>query len=220
MIDCILKFNEAQYSNKLFDRGQIFMRRLDKFSKINGNEPHRYDPYEGAKKVVNHKNSVLEIKDPDQKILRINLSKSALIISVEDLSKYYVYSLYYFRVTEKEYYHSVDPRMRDFGNKYVLIENSSKFLERIESKLIKLGYEVSPKTVSYYQSDLDQNNLTKFHKRDIHSYQNEIRILAYNGDMTKDHLTFNIGKLNRIAKHLDFVDENLIFKVATAPHNL
>jgi hypothetical protein len=218
MLDCIFKFNKAIYSDKLFNKGQIFMRRLDIFSQKNSESEARYDLYDGAISVANYGNSIMELKIPENSSLKFKIIKSTNILK-DDLKLYYIYSLYYFKVTEDEFYHSVDERMREFGNRFVLIENKAIFLKKIIFKLNKLGYEVLIQPVEYYNSHINQDNLTKFNKRDEYSYQNEVRILAYNGDTTKSELIFNIGNMKNFAKNNDYTDEGLHFKVVSDRHN-
>ena len=203
-IQFLLKFGKIEHLTELLNVGHVYIKPGDFFKQ---NIDHgRFDKTEGRQRLQNLKDSYFELRPKgESQWRRLNFQKGKFENWFK-ISEYFIYSLYYISEdeTKENPYFQIPETMKQMGDSYLVINNPKQFMDRIEKRLEKTGFEFNYGIVNYYDETQDQKNLTLFHKPKSFEYQNEFRILL------KSNLTvpieFDIGNLTDIAEIIGIND--------------
>jgi hypothetical protein len=196
----LMKFGSQAYMERLLKLGEIYTRPLREFKKEDAHK--RFDCMEGLKQLhyLNEKCKIFIKKHGDDtaKWLQVPITSGKSTVWF-DVSQHN-YSL--FTVTgeqiQKEPYFVVPEGMRQFGDYIVVIRYPGEFLNR----LMKICDETrvtgwTAGEVTYYDPNVDQNDLTLWHKPSDHAFAQEFRIIFEN--RSPEPTSLFLGSLEDIA---------------------
>lgn len=182
-----LKFGSEKNMTDLIKNGTIFFNTIDYFQRLE-EQGLRGDNYEGTTKITNyHKsnNLKLTITNPETgQEIPIRPTRLHLREFLKDI-KGNLFSLYCLRpkdIIDNSNFR-IDPRVKDFGTHFVLINNVGKFMDQVCEELEKNRFYYRSKQVEYYEKNNVNGELSLFHKSNEFEYQNEFRIVLENYDI-------------------------------------
>lgn len=203
----VLKIGDQEYMDLLLNIGELFFDTVESFNKKDANS-ERYDSHEGAIEIEQitwlklqlETGATLELSRDSQQ----NKLSSAFILTHEDSIKGNIFCCTCITPDTKENFKNLDIRFQSFGDTIILINNPNLFFKRIEDELKRRKIDYKIRYVTYYNPTEYRGELTIFHKKDLHSYQNEIRIWVDNesGEPFKLH----IGSISDIAQKFKMKD--------------
>lgn len=210
------KFGSEENITNLFENGTIYFNTIDYFQRLEG-EGLRGDDYEGTTKIINHKSDKLRltITIPETgKEMPIKLSKFHLREFLKDI-KGNLYSLYCLRhqdVLEIDNF-KIDPRVKEFGTHFTIIQKPEKFINLICKELDKNKFDYQMKLVEYYEKEKINGEISLFHKTKDFEYQKEFRIVLFNNENTPKKI--QIGSIKDYAEvfKVDVIDTMKIVRV-------
>lgn len=136
------KFGNEENITDLFENGTIYFNTIDYFQRLE-EKGLRGDHYEGTTKITNYKSDKLKltvtIPETGEEI-PIKLSKFHLREFLKDI-KGNLYSLYCLRhqdVFENDNF-KIDPRVKEFGTHFIIIQKPEKFINLICNELDKIN---------------------------------------------------------------------------------
>lgn len=199
----LIKFAPLEFA-KSFREGTIYMNSLDYFRGIE-DEGVRGDIFEGTHSLIANKDigqllapHGMDISEEFQK----NIIGGMSLLS-EELKYFKVFCMYKLGYKlEKKLIETIDKRISDFGNTFVLITDFNEFKSRVNNELEKGNYEIydfGAQEVSYYQYDQPTQELGPFAKSAAYSWQKEFRLIASPLEPTLKPLVLNVGDLSDIS---------------------
>ena len=205
--DFFFKFGSKKNILDLYENGTIYFNSIDYFQRLE-EQGLRGDNYEGTTNITNlHENDKYKLKiiipETDEE-KSINLSKFHQREFLQEI-KGNLYSLYSLR--EKDIIgidnFKVDKKTKEFGSHFIIIKNTSKFIELICTELKKNRLEYCAKHVEYYEKERINGDISLFHKSMEFEYQKEFRIILYNREI--EPKIIQIGSLKDYADvfHVD-----------------
>lgn len=203
------KFGSEEHITDLYENGTIYFNTIDYFQKLE-EQGLRGDKYEGTTKITNQQSDKLKltITIPETRSdIPIKLSKFHLREFLKDIkgNLYSLYCLTHEDVLEIDNF-KIDPRVKEFGTHFIIIQKPEKFINLICSELDKNKFDFQIKLVEYYDKEKINEEISLFHKSTEFEYQKEFRIVLFN-DESKP-LKIQIGSLKDYAEvfKVDVID--------------
>jgi hypothetical protein len=194
-----IKFGDKTHIDALFQKGEIYMTPLLNFKKSNHNK-QRFDKFEGN--LSNHysTNSKIQIKPTDESVWKdLHYTEAFYTTAISDKS-ILSYSLY--AINQEDFLtdsiFSIDHKMKEFGNAFLIIRNTKEFIRRITNYFFENNMEYKFGYINYYERKLNHDLLGLFHKPSELSHQKEFRILSKNSAASP--LKFSVGNLEDLAE--------------------
>jgi len=197
----LLKFGSEENITDLFENGTIYLNTIEYFQRLE-EQGLRGDNYEGTTKIINYRSDKLNltISEPETRIeMPLKLSRFHLKEILKDISGnlYSLYCLSHQDLVGNENF-KIDPRVKEFGTHFIIIQKPKKFIELICDELDKRKLDYQLKKVEYYEKDKINGEITLFHKTTEFAYQKEFRIVLYNNERIP--IKIQIGPLIDYAK--------------------
>lgn len=187
--------------DSFFNKGEMYFDTVESFRKKDENN-ERYDLHESSIDI--EQVSWIKVQAENGQIFEFSKTlpdtmhfAAAYKLSYDYSMKGNIYSCTAITKDTLEQFKSLDPRFRFFGDTLILIENPNKFFDRIENELKRQNYDFESALVNYYNPKEKTGMLSVFDKKDIHAYQNEIRIWVRNDD--GNPIKIFIGSIKDIA---------------------
>lgn len=202
-IQFLIKFGKKEHLDQLLNLGHIYIKPTSYF-KQNINHG-RFDKTEGRLKLLNVKNSYLEVRPKGESEWKKLDMKSGKIEYWHNVSEFFIYSL--FHISEQETreieYYKLPAEIRELGEFYLFIKDPKAFMNRMVKTLDRINLECAHGLIEYYDENKNYDRLTLFHKPEAYKYQKEFRIVV--NSKSQDPLEFDIGSLRDIAEicHID-----------------
>lgn len=202
----VFKIGNAEHIVALLNHGELYLNTIDWFRQADQNT-ERFDGLEGAVEI--DQVSWIKLRDEQGKEFEFSrpehpkhhpahgVLRSAHVLTHEDRLKGNIFSCTGVAVGEGPKFRKLDRRFGQFGDAAILIENPNQFLTRVEKALQELGlkYLISP--VTYYDPSSFIGKLGVFMKKDMHSYQHEVRIWVKSD--SNEPIKLRLGSLRDIA---------------------
>lgn len=205
-IQRMIKFGRADHLAALLNHGEVYLNTVGWFRQADGNT-ERYDSLECASeihqvtwiKLQDEEGNVFEFSRPEdsQHTPKHGRLRSAHVLTHSEEIKGNIFSCTGIEVGEGSKFKKLDPRFGQFGDAAILIENPNQFLNRMELALSSLGLEYLLSPVTYYNPNRFVGPLGPFMKKNLHSYQHEVRIWV-KSDVDKP-IKLHVGSLRDIA---------------------
>ena len=210
------KFGSEENITDLFENGTIYFNTISYFQNLE-EQGLRGDKYEGTTKITNQKSDKLKltITIPETRNeIPIKLSKFQLREFQKDIkgNLYSLYCLGYQDVIENDNF-KIDPRVKEFGTHFIIIQKPVKFINLICNELDKNKYDYQLKQVEYYENEKINGEISLFYKTKEFEYQKEFRIVLFNNENTSKKI--QIGSLKDYAEvfKVDVLDSMKIVRV-------
>jgi hypothetical protein len=110
----------------------------------------------------------------------------------------------------------VDPRCFDFGDSFVAVLDSQKFLNRVKRAAEKLGFSLDCHLVEYFDPDAYSGEVGPFRKPKHFDYQQEFRIIITPG--TVEPVKLKVRTLKDITTDIfSLADINTLIETNSSP---
>src|SRR5580658_5388683 len=200
--------------------GLLHMKSLAYFAKLE-NDPARSDPYEGTDSIIQqcdvgelvfdtqmHGISPLRFDGPPDGLVNIRIS----------LNKTSACNIFCMFAINEPIVGSIFPKTYEWpGDHFVLFTNTAEFLNRVTVAAKRQGLGAEGRMVKYYDETKSLDQVGRFLKRSMYSYQREYRIAVEPG--VDEPFLFEIGDLRDITSEVisrDLADDVLKFKIGRA----
>jgi hypothetical protein len=220
----LIKFTTFEFAKRLRD-GEIYMNPLAYFRGVeDGNV--KGDLYEGT-------DSIIANDDFDRILPSLGLDLSeqfkkhtigGISLLSEEQKYCKVFCMYLLNYDfRNSFIESIDKKIKDFGDTFVLITDFGEFRNRIIQRLNTGSYNIQGfkgSKVEYYKFEMPTGKLGPFAKSDSYSWQNEFRLLAEPIDFSLDPLVLNIGDISdisiigstdRLINEIKFTQDNQLY---------
>jgi hypothetical protein len=193
-----IKFGKLEHIKNFQESGKIYMNTVKYFKELE-NDIERKDEYEGVEK-LEQINWIKFIIDENTSIE--SSKKNNTLIS----GQYYIKPEYHLgnlfcltAITDQftEQNNRLDPKMKDFGDTFLIINDTTKFLTRLNSKLKEINLNYKYDLVSYYDRNSYNGELNILHKSNIFEHQNEWRLNIET--LSEEPFEFEIGSIEDIS---------------------
>jgi len=195
-----IKFGTKEHLLKLQKDGLLHCRPLNYFKDIEDNNL-RGDKFETVVELIYIKNPLLQIKpasDPSAEYKSIPITKAQIVYyRTDDFGN--LFCLHAINVLEKEEgeIFSIDKRNKKFGDHFLMITDTSEFIERLQKSLLENNLNYEHDLVKYFELAKYKGKKTVFNKDMIYEYQKEFRLFIHN--TTNQIIEFKIGDLSDIS---------------------
>lgn len=209
-----VKILEEEFATRLFKEGEVYMRSIHEFGS--------WGVFDASKELKNNyradiHSGVCEVfaTPEDSEFFRAtpdppkSYMKHLCYVDNSDIQYFNIYSL--ICLDYKNGFHTIDPQMRQFGNKAIVFTDFNTFLGRLNNALIDRYHTITflCNKVEWYDFDQTRKVDPLFWKYKAQEYQNELRIAFCqlqegNGPLRaikKDYeaVTIKIGSIQDIA---------------------
>ena len=190
----VIKIGEEEYMQKLLEKGEVFMRSLEEFRKMENETQEcldgRGDAYEGIDAIT----QVDELYVGDMKVdgcspIRHNLPGGA---------KGLIYSLFGVFGPQFDIDTSLSDEVRKMGNTAVVIRDPMVFIDRCATAVRNAGGRMMAGSVQYYDENTGDYFLSPWLKRNKFKAQSEYRLFIPCGH--ESTYTLHIGSIEDIAE--------------------
>jgi hypothetical protein len=209
----LLKFSERRYLEE-FRNGYVFLRPQDYFTKLE-NDVLRMDRFETVDRIVQPSNvSDFRIEDPSTgQVFHLQPVSPVLInMGIRAYNVFCMYSIPTSHVGSPQ----VDPRNFEFGDSFVAVLDSQKFLDRVSRAAKKLGFCLDCHLVEYFDPDAHSGEVGPFRKPTNFEYQREFRIIITPG--TVDPVKLKVRTLTDITTPIFSLGEiNTVIQMNSPP---
>ena len=179
----LFKFGEREHLEQLRNEGLLFMNTQSYFADLKA-DGIRADKFEGTSRIIQPSltrdltfTGPVSIRDGKVQFAEVTIPSSDLAgptsISLDKFSCN-VYCMY--ALTEPASPPLADAQVQGFGDSFVLVLNTQKFLERVRSAA-KANYHFEYGLVEYYDADAHSGETGPFRKRAVFSWQREFRLI-------------------------------------------
>jgi hypothetical protein len=206
-IFCFIKFTERQFADKLLKDGEVYFNLPSSFNNLT--EKERGDDNEGAEWIDN--SQIIHIKSEHPTLGKFEFKPVPNSLSKIVQYNYSFLSFSLYAVTpdlfNKDDTHKIDPRMCEFGDTAIIIEEPYIFLNSIiaELKSKNLNYEIKP--VNYRDMTSGRVDLIPFDKKQEHQHHCEFRIIIENTDnVAKPIKIGSIEKYSRLVSSKSLIE--------------
>jgi hypothetical protein len=175
-----IKLSGAKFIDDMYQNEYLYFNKYSIFRDNNPGEKARYDPREGNLTNVQARDLELAIN--------INGRKLKLGMGVNSGAQFYEHledtpliscSLFSALLTDGTNNIQVDERMREFGDKALVILNCIEFWNMLDEALINNEEWYKRDFLELYDPKLHNGKLSYFHKDVAYEYLNEYRIMKH-----------------------------------------
>ena len=195
----------------LYENGTLYFNTIDYFQNLESEQGFRGDKYEGTTKLTNLtekqiKKFQITIPETGKKI-DLKPTKFHLREYLSDI-KGNLYSLYCLKTSEIRDIGNfkIDERVKEFGDFFIIIQDTIRFLNSVQKELDKLNISYKFKPVKYYEKKELNGEISLFDKPSEFEYQQEYRMVLYNNNSKP--IKINIGSLKEYSSifKIDAID--------------
>jgi len=199
-VNALLKIGQNEHILDLQKNGSIFCNTIKTFREIETKDTSRRDAREGAYKTEYLNAESMKIYS-DGKQLPVKFTSARLNLFDRTKENHKLYCLFGFKQKHAHGEPFIREDVCNFGDTGLIIMDSFEFVNRIQSKLKKLGIKYDFDWVRYYKEEKVNKGLSVFHKPDDFEYQSEFRFYIKHED--PEPLKFSIGSIEDITKIID-----------------
>jgi hypothetical protein len=173
-----IKFSEAKFIDDMYQNEYLYFNKYSKFRDNNPGEKARFDPREGNLTNTQARDLELTINlhGGNVKLGMGNNSSAQFCEHLKD-TPLISCSLFSALLTEGSNNIQVDERMRQFGDKALVILNHTTFWNMLDEALINDEKWYKRDFLELYDPRIHNGKLSYFHKDVTYEYLNEYRII-------------------------------------------
>ncbi|WP_321289079.1 hypothetical protein [uncultured Sunxiuqinia sp.] len=164
----LLKFGNKDNVLDLYENGTLYMNSFEYFEKQEKNM-YRGDSLEGVVHLENYTDKseftvTMEDLTTGKKISR---KPQKLTMQYKDLSAGHLYCIYCIRESDLKQGERfrISTKMKDFGTHFLLIFNTHKFMDKVETCFQENKISFMARPVEYYDQNNYNGSLSLFHKK-------------------------------------------------------
>ncbi len=202
----LIKFGAREHMEALRNEGVLFLNTQAYFSRREAG-PERADSYEASDRIYQPsdiRQMTVEGTDATGKRVSITIKPEDMAgpvsIGLSHTPSFNIYCLFGVRQPLSRPF--VDPRNFAFGDSFVLILDTQKFIDKAAAASSAAGFSCEWRPVEYYDLAVHSGETGPFRKPSSFSHQNEIRFVTSPG--LSEPLILSLLPLVRIAAALDF----------------
>lgn len=192
----LIKIGQKEHIEDLQKNGTIFMNPVRYFKAIEDSEL-RGDPDEGIGGIQQLDNLTIYADDKELPIHKLSKEYSIQLKTKEPELSGNIYSLYSISSLTDIKKFKIHERNSEFGEYFIVIHNTKEFMNRIQEKVVELGYDLDFDLVKYYNNKNFTGRLGMFHKPNKYGYQKEFRLFIKREESSP--LVFRIGSIEDIS---------------------
>lgn len=198
-----IKIGKGAHINELHKKGTIFCNNVKYFRELEDTEAQfRGDKFDGSSQNIII--TSLELFKNNGETIPFSFQKGRLNIYDNRILSNHLFCLYTIKSEVIENGLFFDKRNIGLGDQALIITDTNEFKKRIDVKMKNLGVKYAFDFVNYYDSEIDQTELSVFDKRNIFYFQRELRFY-FLGQPNKTFV-FNIGSIEDISVVVDTQD--------------
>lgn len=183
-----LKIGSLKNITELYENGTVFMNPINYFKKIEDGFL-RGDKHEGALSLTTPQDATISFSLMDKEFKPVSIWYGEFL-KTGNLYSLYSVSSYGFP-SPKDF--KFDKKNLEFGSHCLMIKQPDVFLNCLKAGLRKKGLRFEHGFVKYYEEQIEQKDLTPFHKLNAFEYQKEFRFFVES--KVNEPLIINIGSM-------------------------
>ncbi|MBD0822622.1 hypothetical protein [Aestuariibaculum marinum] len=178
-----IKFGQKKYLELLKNKGELYFKNAKFYNQIKKSNNEQGDENEGAIWIENLKNYQLTLSHPEYGELKFKSVPNQIGKLTQFNHNYLITSFY--SVSKKDFSTNgtlkISNKMTEMGDHALIILDTKKFLDSVLKSAKNIDIPIIGKKVEYHDlSNEGRIDMSPFHKKNEHSYQNEFRIIIEN----------------------------------------
>lgn len=195
----LFKFGIQEHLHAFRDRGELYMRKLDYFRRLENDGEVRFDPWEGFDIIGQPGRCKLTFKLPDGQVIEPQFV-GPVLMNRGWTPMPHIYCMTVFldehaRVAQASGQKLLDPRLADFGDHVAIVTDIDEFIRRTVEACRRRGFQYNYGAVLYLPDD-HHGEIGPIMKNARYAWQSEFRLTVQG--YKEEILRLDVGSLQDI----------------------